>query len=65
MTEADVDITFIQEPYIYRNQVSGILRKHMIFACRQERKRAAIVVANKSIDAILINQLSEEDTVVV
>ena len=53
MTEADVDITFIQEPYIYRNQVSGILRKHTIFASRQERKRAVIVVANKSMDAIL------------
>jgi len=65
MTEDDMDIAFIQEPYVYQNQVTGILRKHRIFTSGQGRKRAAIVVANKLIEAILINQLSEEDTVVV
>ena len=65
MTEVDMDIAFIQELYVYQNQVTGISHKHRLFASGQGRKRAAIVVANKSIDAILINQLSEEDTVVV
>ena len=29
--EAALDIVFIQEPYIYKNQVTGISRKHRIF----------------------------------
>ena len=44
--------------------MSGISCKHRIFASGQGRKRAATVATNKS-NAILINQLSEEDTVVV
>jgi hypothetical protein len=65
MTEANMDITFIQEPYVYQNQVSGISRKYRIFACGHGRKRAATVVTNKSTDALLIHQISEEDIVVV
>ena len=61
--EAAVDIAFIQEPYIHQNQVTGISRKHRIFACGNGRKRATIVVTNKQIDALLISQLSEEDIV--
>ena len=60
-----MDIEFIQKPYVYQNQVTGISCKHRIFTSGQGRMRAAIVVAKKSIDAILINQLSEEDTVIV
>jgi hypothetical protein len=37
----------------------------MIFACGNGRKRTAVVVVNKEIDALLISQLSEEDIVVV
>ena len=58
-------IAFIQEPYVYQNQVAGISRKHWLLACGNGRKRAAIVVINKQIDALLISQLSEEDIVVV
>jgi len=65
MTEMTIDIAFIQEPYIYQNHVTGISRKHRIFTCGNGRKRAAILVANKWIDALLISQLSEEDIVVV
>jgi hypothetical protein len=63
--ETALDIAFLQEPYIYQNQVTGISRKHRIFACGNGRKRAAIVVTNKNVDALLISQLSEEDIVVV
>jgi hypothetical protein len=48
MTEANVDIAFIQEPYVYQNQVTGISRKYRIFASGHGRKRAAIAVTNKS-----------------
>jgi len=62
--ETDIDKAFIQEPYIYQNQVTGIFRNYKIFTCRNGRKRAAVVVV-KQIDALLIGQLSEEDIVVV
>ena len=62
--EANIDLAFIQEPYNYQNQVTGIPRNYKVFTSGKERKRAAVVVANKRIDAILIDQLSDEDTVV-
>ena len=63
--EANIDIAFIQEPYNYQNQVKGIPRNYKLFTGSTDRKRAAVVVTNKKIDAILINQLSDEDTVVI
>jgi hypothetical protein len=63
--DTTIDKAFIQEPYTYHNKVTGISRKYRIFACGNGRKRAVVVVVNKQIDALLISQLSEEDTVVV
>jgi hypothetical protein len=65
MNEAHMDIALIQEPYVYRNQVTGISRKYRLFSSGQGKKRAAIVINNKSLDAILIHQMSEEDILVV
>ena len=65
MKEANIDIAFVQEPYNYQNQVTGIPRNYKIFTSGRTRKRAAVVVINKRIDAILIDQLSDEDTVVI
>jgi len=63
--EANIDIPFIQEPYNYQNQVTGIPRNYKIFTSGKARKRAAVVVVNRKIDAILIDQLSDEDTAVI
>ena len=63
--EANIDIAFIQEPNNYQNQVTGIPRNYRIFTSGTARKRAAVVVGNKAIDAILIDQLSDEDTAVI
>jgi len=63
--EANIDIAFIQEPYNYQNQVIGIPRNYKIFTSGKGRKRAAVVVVNKKIDAILMDQLSDEDTAVI
>jgi len=65
MKEANIDIAFIQEPYNYHNQVIRIPRHYKIFASGKVRKRAAVVVVNKKIDVILIDQLSDEDTAVI
>jgi hypothetical protein len=45
--------------------VTGISRKYKVFTCGNGRQRAAVVVVNKMIDALLFGQLSEEDIVVV
>jgi hypothetical protein len=65
MKEAHMDIALIQEPYVYQNLVTGISRKYRIFSMGQGKKRAAIVVNNKLINALLIHQMSEENIVVV
>jgi hypothetical protein len=65
MKEAHMDIALIQEPYVYQNQVTEISRKYRIFSSGHGKKRAAIVVTKKSIDALLIHQMSEEDIIVV
>lgn len=61
----NIDIIFIQEPYVLQNKLAGISRKYRIFTKGENRIRAAIVVANKQIDAVLLNQISDEDAVVV
>ena len=65
MQEAHMDLALVQEPYIYQNQVTGISLKYWIFSSGKGKKRAAIMVTNKSIDALLIHQISEEDIVVI
>jgi len=57
-----MNIALIQEPYVYQNLVTGISRKYRKFSSGQGKKRAAIVVNNKLIDALLIHQMSEEDS---
>ena len=62
--EENIDILSIQEPYIIQNQVTGIPHKYTIYTIPNTRSRAAIVITNKQIDAILLKQLSEADAVV-
>jgi sugar/nucleoside kinase (ribokinase family) len=65
MKEATIDIAFIQEPHNYNNKVTGIPRNYRVYTSGKERKRAAVVIVNKRTDAILIDQLSDEDTAVI
>jgi hypothetical protein len=65
MKDANIDIAFIQQPYNYQNQVTGIPRNYKIFTSGKVLNRAAVVVVNKKIDAILIDQLSDEDTAMI
>jgi hypothetical protein len=63
--EEGIDIICIQEPFVIKNKVIGILRKYKTLVQGEGRIRAAIVITNKIIDSILIRQLSDEDAVVV
>jgi len=58
------DILCIQELYTIENKIDGQSDKYNIFTSGEGRSRAAIVVTNNRVDALLIKQLSDEDTVV-
>ena len=63
--EESIDILSIQELYIIQNKVNGIPHKYRTYTIPNTQSRAAIVIANKQIDALLLKQLSETDAVVV
>jgi len=57
-------IICIQEPYVIGNKIVGLSQYYKVFSSGEGRKRAAIVINNRQIDTLLINQLSDEDAVV-
>jgi len=63
--EEGKDIVCIQEPYTIGSKFMGLPRSYAVFASGAGRKQAAIIIKNKLIDTILLNQLSDEDVVVV
>jgi SAM-dependent MidA family methyltransferase len=58
------DITFVQKPYLFQNKTAGITRTHWAYISTEDRRRAAIIITNENIDAVLINQLNDRDNVV-
>jgi hypothetical protein len=57
------DLILIQEPYEYQNRPVGIQEKYRIFTAGKGKHRAAIIITNSKIDAILIAKLLDEDIV--
>jgi hypothetical protein len=64
MEEEDTDVICIQEPYNIGNKIGGLPCSRTILTSGEGKKRAAIVINNKHIAAILITQLSDEDATV-
>ena len=62
--EEGTDILCIQVQYMIGNKIAGLPQSHKVFTSGERRKRVAIVINNKQVDTILINQLSDEDAVV-
>jgi hypothetical protein len=60
----NIDIAFLQEPYTNLNNVAGFPKSFKILSHGNGRKRSAIIVNNNNIDAIKINQVSDEDGIV-
>jgi len=58
------DIICIQEPYAIGNKIVGLPQYYKVFASGEGRKTAAIVINNRQIDTLLINQRSDKDAVV-
>jgi hypothetical protein len=60
----EIDLILIQEPYEYQNKPVGLVNNHRIYTAGTAKHRAAIIIRNCNIDAILITQISDEDSVV-
>jgi hypothetical protein len=58
-----IEMTLIQEPYIYRGKITGITKGYRTSACGEGKRRAAIIIHDKAIGALLITQQSNEDAV--
>jgi len=62
--EEGTDILCIQVQYMIRNKIVGLPQSYKVFASGEGRKWAVIVINNKKVDTILINQLPDKDAVV-
>ena len=60
-----IDVAFIQEPYTTHNRGAGITKRYRMFTSSTGRCRAATVVTNNQIDALLIQDVTDKDSVVV
>ena len=64
IAENNVDITCIQEPYTTQHRVTGLPKQYKTSAGKT-RSRAAVIISNNRLDAMLITQLSDSDTATV
>jgi len=58
-----VDIICIQEPYIYQGRAVGIDTQYKTFTAGEAQSRGAVIITNRKVDATLITQLSDEETI--
>jgi 2',3'-cyclic-nucleotide 2'-phosphodiesterase (5'-nucleotidase family) len=63
ITTEKIGIALIQEPYLFHGRPLGITNRYRTFIVGEGNHRAAIVVSDITIDAILITQLSDNDAV--
>ena len=63
MSTENIGITFIQEPYIYQNEPKGINKEYRTYIHGEGRSRAEIIISCNTLDAILVSQFSDNDTV--
>jgi len=57
------DIIFIQELYLYQNRMAGLTKSHRNYISQEDKGWAAILITNNKINAVLITQLSNPDSV--
>jgi hypothetical protein len=58
-------VAFIQEPYTAHNKAVGVTKWYRIFIPSVGRCRTATVVTNNQIDALLTQEATDKDSVVV
>ena len=59
----NIGMSLIQEPYLYQNKLAGITKGYRTYAYREGKCRAAIIIQDNTIDALLITQMSDNDAV--
>ena len=59
----NTDIALIQEPYIYQSRTAGITQGYRTYTYGAGKRRAAIIISKNKIGALLLTQLSDNDTV--
>jgi SAM-dependent MidA family methyltransferase len=65
MLTENIEISFIQEPYIHQNRPMGITTGYRTNTHGEGKSRAAIIITNDTLDAMLITQYSHNDTVLI
>lgn len=63
MSTDKIGMALIQEPHHYQNKLTGITKGYRTFAYGEGKCRAAIIVQDNTIDALLITQQSDKDAV--
>jgi hypothetical protein len=63
ITTEKIGVSLIQKPYLFQCRPLGITKRYRIFTAGEGNNRAAIVVPDNTIDALLITQLSDNDAV--
>jgi hypothetical protein len=63
ISQERIEIALIQEPYLYHNRLLGISKLYRTYTSGEGKSRAAIVISNATIDALLITQMSDNDAV--
>jgi hypothetical protein len=63
IAQENTDMVMIQESYLYQNSPKGITRCYRTYTHGNGRSRAAIIITNNTIDALLLTQYSDRDTV--
>jgi exonuclease III len=58
-----VDIICIQEPYMNQGRAVGINTQYKTYTAGEVRSRAAVMITNRKVEATLITQLLDEDTI--
>ena len=58
----NIDTTLVQKPYLYQGKIKGVTRKYRTYSHVDGKRRAAIIIADDTIDALLITQYSDNDT---
>ena len=58
-----IGMALIQEPYQYQRKLTRITKEYRPFAYGEEKRIAAIIIQDDTIDALLITQISDNDAV--
>jgi len=59
ITQENTDMVMIQEPYLYQNSIKGITSGYRTYTHGTGKSRAAILITNNTIDALLLTQYSK------